>query len=266
MSLGSNARRDAVLSSDVDSAVAFADDVTDADIARFRQACAEVIGIAGGGGLAIDLNGVVASKPWFSRRRGEWSAAAQKWMDSPLRDEAIVYCPCCSTPGPSGDRRHRDGIGARRAQGRTGTRWSDPRRALSTKARIRSMRDVLSGKGGTFDIKGARAGAAHRHRPLVALFVGSGERDTRSRLRAAAGSVVLPGDQASTLIEVFEVLQRVRLNYQVAPVRRGGTVSDLLEMKRLSPFDRSLVAQAVREIAGIQRRLDNLGQNLPGID
>ena len=66
--------------------------------------------------------------------------------------------------------------------------------------------------------------------------------------------------------EVFEVLQRVRLNYQVAQFDRGETVSDLLELKRLSPLDRSLVAQAVREIAGIQRRLDNLGQNLPLID
>ena len=97
----------------------------------------------------------------------------------------------------------------------------------------------------------------------MALFAGSDERDTRSRLRAAAGSVVLPGDQAATLIEVFEVLQRVRLNYQVAQFDRGEPVSDLLEMKRLSPLDRSLVAQSVREIAGIQRRLDNLGQNLP---
>ena len=267
MSLGSNARRDAVLSSDVDSAVAFADDVTDADIARFRQACAEVIGIAGGGGLAIDLNGVVASKPWFSRRRGEWSAAAQKWMDSPLRDEAIVYTsllldarPIWGTGG-TGMESVLDGL-----RGRRDTMGLILAEALSTKARIRSMRDVLSGKGGTFDIK------EHALAPLtdiarwVALFVGSGERDTRSRLRAAAGSVVLPGDQASTLIEVFEVLQRVRLNYQVAQFDRGETVSDLLEMKRLSPLDRSLVAQAVREIAGIQRRLDNLGQNLPLID
>lgn len=267
MSLGSNARRDAVLSSDVDSAVAFADDVSDADIARFRQACAEVIGIAGGGGLAIDLNGVVASKPWFSRRRGEWHDAAQRWMESPLEDEAIVYTSLLldSRPiwgaGGTGMENVLDGLRSRRS-----TMGMLLAEALTTKARIRTMRDVFSGKGGTFDIK------EHALAPLtdiarwVAVFVGADERDTRSRLRAAAGSVVLPGDQADTLIEVFEVLQRVRLNYQVAQFDRGEQVSDLLEMKRLSPLDRSLVAQSVREIAGIQRRLDNLGQNLPLVD
>ena len=267
LSLGSNARRDAVLSSDVDSAVAFADDVSDADIARFRQACAEVIGIAGGGGLAIDRNGVVASKPWFSRRRGEWHEAAQTWMDSPLRDEAIVYTSLLldSRPiwgsGGTGMEMVLDGLRTRRST--MGLLLAE---ALTTKARLRTMRDVLSGKGGTFDIKEYALAPLTDIARWVALFVGSDERDTRSRLRAAAGSVVLPGDQASTLIEVFEVLQRVRLNYQVAQFDQGDKVTDLLEMKRLSPLERSLVAQAVREIAGTQRRLDNLGQNLPLVD
>ena len=67
---------------------------------------------------------------------------------------------------------------------------------------------MLSGKGGTFDIKEHALALLTDIARWAALFVGSGERDTRSRLRAAAGSVVLPGDQASTLIEVFEVLQR----------------------------------------------------------
>ncbi|MFZ2241879.1 MAG: putative nucleotidyltransferase substrate binding domain-containing protein [Gordonia amarae] len=267
MSLGSNARRDAVLSSDVDSAVAFADEVSDADIARFRQACAEVLGIAGGGGLAIDVNGVVASKPWFSRRRGEWHGAAQKWMDSPLQDEAIVYTSLLLDARPiwgsggTGMETVLDGLRSRRT-----TMGMLLAEALTTKARLRTMRDVLSGKGGTFDIKEYALAPLTDIARWAALFVGSDERDTRSRLRAAAGSVVLPGDQAATLIEVFEVLQRVRLNYQVAQFDRGEQVMDLLEMKRLSPLERSLVAQAVREIAGVQRRLDNLGQNLPVAD
>lgn len=48
----------------------------------------------------------------------------------------------------------------------------------------------------------------------------------------------------------------MRLRYQVAQFDRGETPTDVLEMKRLSPpLDRSLVAQAVREIAGVQRRM-----------
>ncbi|MBX4377819.1 histidine kinase, partial [Mycobacterium tuberculosis] len=92
----------------------------------------------------------------------------------------------------------------------------------------------------------------HAIGPLVnlarwaALSVGSAQLDTRGRLRAASGTDLLPDDHAETLVEVFEVLQRVRLNYQVAQFDRGEVVSDVLDMKRLSPLDRSMVAQAVR--------------------
>ncbi|NED65408.1 histidine kinase, partial [Streptomyces sp. SID10244] len=93
--------------------------------------------------------------------------------------------------------------------------------ALSYKARLRSMRDMLARRGDTFDIK------AHALTPLIniarwaALSVESTELNTRSRLRAAAGSPMLPEDHATTLVEVFDVLQRVRLSYQVAQFDRG---------------------------------------------
>ncbi len=127
--------------------------------------------------------------------------------------------------------------------------------SLSTKARLRSMRDVLTRRGGTLDLK------THALTPLIniarwaALSVESTEVNTRARLQAAAGSALLPTGDAATLMEVFDVLQRVRLRYQVAQFDQGETPTDVLEMKRLSPLDRSLVAQAVREIAGVQRRM-----------
>ena len=95
------------------------------------------------------------------------------------------------------------------------------RESLSHRARLRSVRDVLAGRGDTFDLK------AHALRPVVeiarwaALSVRSPELSTRARLAAAAGSMLLPTEQANTLIEVFEVLQRVRLREQVAQLDRG---------------------------------------------
>ena len=37
-------------------------------------------------------------------------------------------------------------------------------------------------------------------------------------------------------------------------------------MQLLSPIDRSVVAQAVREVAAVQRRMENLAQVLPPDD
>ena len=122
---------------------------------------------------------------------------------------------------------------------------------------------MFTRRGDTFDIK------AQALTPLVniarwgALAVGAPDLDTRGRLRAAAGSEMISAEQAESLVEVYDVLQRVRLSYQVAQFDRGEDVSDVLVMKRLSPLDRSLVAQAVREVAGTQRRMSNLAHYMP---
>ena len=123
---------------------------------------------------------------------------------------------------------------------------------------------MLTGRGNLVDIK------QHAVTPLVniarwaAVSVGSTDVDTRGRLRAASGSEMLPDEQASMLIEVFDVLQRVRLRYQVAQFDNGDPPGDRFDVRQLSPLDRSLLGQAVREIAGVQRRMSTMSRLLPG--
>ena len=69
---------------------------------------------------------------------------------------------------------------------------------------------------------------------------------------------MLSAEAASTLIEVFDVLQRLRLRYQLGQYRAGERPTDVVTLDRLSAIDRSVIAQAVREIAGVQRRMDNV--------
>jgi hypothetical protein len=69
---------------------------------------------------------------------------------------------------------------------------------------------------------------------------------TTERLKAAAGSAMLPQEQAHNLIEAFEVVQRLRLRYQIEHYVRSEKRSDLLVRDRLSPIDRSMLAQAVQ--------------------
>jgi CBS domain-containing protein len=73
---------------------------------------------------------------------------------------------------------------------------------------------------------------------------------------------MLPDEQARTLVEVFEVLQRLRLRYQLRQHQAGERPSDVLDLDQVSPIDRSVIGQAVREIAAVQRRMDNLSHYL----
>ena len=73
---------------------------------------------------------------------------------------------------------------------------------------------------------------------------------------------MLPDSRAATLIEVFEAIQRLRLRYQLRQHEAGERPSDVLHLDLVSPIDRSVIAQAVREIAAAQRRMGNLSHYL----
>ena len=59
------------------------------------------------------------------------------------------------------------------------------------------------------------------------------------------------------------MIQRQRLRYQIEQYERAEKPSDLVVRERLSPIDRSMLAQAVHEIAAVQRRMDNVAAYLP---
>ena len=74
---------------------------------------------------------------------------------------------------------------------------------------------------------------------------------------------MLPSDRAANLVEAFEVLQRLRLRYQLWQVNHGEQPSDVLVLDELSSIDRGMLQQAVREVAAAQRRMDNVSQYVP---
>jgi len=265
LSLGSNGRREAVPSSDVDSAVAFVDDVTPSLIPGYRAAFAEVHAVLAGAGLSGDHNGATAPRPAFSRTNAEWRAAGLEWMAAPHKNRGAIMAsllvdgrPIYGDPGLTAVsrvfselRRHR------------GTMRLLLTESLARRAKFHSMLDVLTRRAETFDIK------TYALLPIVnlarwaALSVGSAVLPTTDRLRVAAGSEMLPTESAENLIEAFQVLQRLRLRYQLLQIQRAEPPSDLLTLERLSPIDRSVVTQAVREIASAQRRMDNVAQYVP---
>lgn len=263
LSLGSNGRREAVLSSDVDSAVAFPADLDEAGIARYRDAFGEVYAVLTRAGLTGDPHGATAAHPLFARTNDSWRSAASQWLAAPAEHNGAMMTsllvdgrPIHGDPGlPAVARVFAD---LRRHPGTMRLLlWE------SLSKRARPMRNILARQPDTFDIK------RHAVLPVVnigrwaALSVGSAALPTVERLRAAAGSAMLPQTQADTLIEVFGVLQRLRLRYQLMQHRAGDRPSDLIQMKLMSSIDRSVIAQAVREIAGVQKRMTNIANFMP---
>jgi CBS domain-containing protein len=265
IALGSNGRREAVLSSDVDSAVAFDDAVPTEAAAAYQVAFAEVDHVVAQAGVSHDAHGATAAYPLFARTNAAWRAAARKWLAAPEANNGAMMTSLLVDGRPI----HGDpGLPAVTAA------FADLRRhpatmrlllqeSLAHRARMRSARDLFTRRVDRFDVK------THAMLPIVnlarwsALAVGSSALPTVDRLRAAAGSAMLPADRAETLIEVFWVLQRLRVRYQLMQRAAGEPPSDLLQLDQLSPIDRSLISEAVREIAAIQRRMTNMAHYLP---
>jgi CBS domain-containing protein len=248
-------------SSDVDSALSWKDELSSAS-AQLRAIAARNQEILDGCGLPSDRNNAVASSPLFSRSQSEWFAAAEGWLENPLRDRGlilssllldgrVVWGDAALHTVPSAYRRMRDAHpNALRLQ---------LLEALSGKVRTRSVRDVLSRRGGTFDLK------SHAVTPIVNLARWGGltadvtSASTPTRLSAAAQVGAIRERDAETLCDVFVMLQRLRMAHQVEQLSAGHTPGDVITMSELSPLNRSLLGDGLREIAAVRRRVGNFG-------
>ena len=261
LTLGSIARREAMPSSDVDSALSWRDDLSPAGD-QLRAIARRTHAILDGCGLPSDSNGAVASSPNFGRSQSDWAKAARGWLEDPLvgkglilssllLDGRVVWGDTALHTIPAAYRRMRaEHPNALRLQ------LLD---ALSGRVRARSLRDVLSRRGGTFDLK------SHAVTPIVNLARWGGlvgdvaSASTPARLEAAAACGALSERDAATLGEVFTMLQRLRMTHQVEQLVVGHSPGDVITMSELSPLNRSLLNDGLREIAAVQRRVGNFG-------
>ncbi|BDH56982.1 cyclic nucleotide-binding protein [Tsukamurella sp. PLM1] len=270
LSLGSVSRREVVPSSDVDSAIILTDmPGASAEEIEVRRSAALALAAAVHTrleecGIPSDTNGAVAAQPRFCRTESEWLYAAGEWIDAPLSNNAMMMASLLVDGRPVwGD------LTLQPVAGMYQHLSEHPRsfilmlrEALTAKARIRSMRDVISLRGGTFDIK------AHALVPVVniarwaALSRGSTKLQTRNRLAAGADSPVLPDDSAEVLRDCFTILERIRMEHQVAQMAADRIPGDVLSIRRMPSLDRGLLEQCVREVAAVQRRMANLAQYL----
>ena len=264
LALGSQARREALPSSDVDSAIVWfgssreSDEETRTELLDLAR---EVIAGMRACGLHMDENGVNADAAPFVRSVASWQHAAQSWMSDPTQDKALILTSVIV------DNRPVWGV-------HTGTPVADTFRLASSYPRLLRMlaRFALSHRPATRRFRGlvVEQGGEHpgtldlKYGGLVpildlarwgAMAAGVTSATTPERLRAAAEAGTLAPADAHTLQDAFELINNLRLEHQVAQIRAGRRPDDRVDPEGLSSLMRVQLRQAFRAVATIQKRV-----------
>jgi CBS domain-containing protein len=262
LALGSQARREAVPSSDVDSALVWFDEPPEAEIrSRLLAVTDKVVAGLQACGLRSDENGANASNAAFVRSVRSWQEAARGWIEDPTQEKALLLASVLVDSRPVW------GV-------HTGTPVSDTfRLAPQSPGLLRLMaRFALSHRPPTGFFRGLVVEHTGEHRgrldlkhggimPIVdlarwaGLAAGVTSASTSERLRAAAAESTLPAAEAHTLEDALELIGGLRLRHQVDQLRATEEPDDYVDPSTLSALTRSHLREAFRAVASIQKRV-----------
>ena len=264
LALGSQARREALPSSDMDSAIAwFGARGSDEIQPRVHAIGESVVEQLSACGLRADEHGATASDLRFVRSLDSWQRAVRSWIADPTQEKAVVLVSVLVDSRPVW------GI-------HTGTAVADSfRLAPSNPALLRLLaRFALSHRPPTGFFRGLVVESTGEHRgrldlkqggviPIVDLARWAGiaagvtSASTSERLRAAAAAGTLPDAQARTLEDALALITTLRLEHQVDQLRAGEEPDDYVNPAGLSGLTRSYLREAFRAVASIQKHVAN---------
>lgn len=262
LALGSQARREMVPSSDIDSAAVWFGDETEQEARPRLLAIAETV-VAGleRCGLRSDAHGASAANGLFVRSLHSWQTAARSWLADPTQEKALILVSVLVDGRPVW------GIHA-------GTPIADTfRHAPRSPALHRLLaRFALSCRPPTGFLRGlvVEHGGEHRGRldlkhggviPIVDLArwagmaAGVSSASTRERLRAGAEAGTISPADAHTLEDAFELVNGLRIKNQIEQVREGREPDDFIDPATLSSLTRTHLKEAFRAVASIQKQV-----------
>jgi CBS domain-containing protein len=262
LALGSQARREAMPSSDVDSAIAWFGDHSDDRVRPDLLALGRTV-VAGleACGLRADAHGATASDPLFVRSLHSWQRAVRSWIADPTQDKALILVSVLVDSRPVW------GV-------HMGTPVADTfRLAPRNPALLRLLaRFALSHRPPTGFFRGLVVEHTGEHRgrldlkqggmiPIVDLARWAGisagvtSASTNERLRAASAAGTLSAGDALTLRDAFELINSLRLEHQVAQLRDGQPLDDYVNPSELSALMRSHLREAFRAVTSVQKHV-----------
>jgi len=265
LALGSQARREAVPSSDIDSAIVWFDGSDEDDSIRsyFGELAVATLRGLENCGFHPDSHRASASDPLFIRSVGAWQRAARSWLEDPNQENAVMMVSVLV------DNRPIYGV-------RTGTPVAEAFRSASEHKQLLRLlaRLALAHKPPTGFWRGLVIEDSGEHRGRLDLKLGGvvpicdlarwasmaagvASASTTERLRAAGAGGILGETDARTLQEAFELVSEVRLDHQVAQLAAGEEPDDFVDPAELSALTRSHLKEVFRAVAAVQKRVAN---------
>ena len=267
--LGSLARREAVPSSDVDSALAWEDESLEASgrdpgqVAGYLGRVARTVdeGLRACG-MSPDAHGASAANPLFARSLASWHRAARSLSEDPTQEKALILVSVITDSRPVWSTRGSVAGGLWEARS-----YPDhpyllrllARFALSFRPPTGFLRDFVvehSGeRRGQLDIKHGGMIPIVDLARWAGMAAGIASASTLERLRAAEAAGTMESAEARTLMEAFGFIFSLRLDHQVEQLRRGQAPDDFIDPKTLNPLARSYLREAFRAVASVQANL-----------
>jgi CBS domain-containing protein len=269
LALGSQARREALPSSDLDSAVVFLKGdgpALDVDLVcrpYFAALAQRTTDILVACGFHPDSHRASASDPLFVRSLDSWQSAGRSWLEDPTQDKALVLTSVLVDSRPVFGTQ----VGEMLAE------TFRPAREHPTMVRMLA-RFSLSHRPPTGFLGGLVVEHSGEHRgrldlkeggalPIVNLARWAGMAtgvtcaSTPERLRAASDGGILARADADTLTESFGLVSELRLDHQAAQLVAGTEPDDYVDPSELSALTRTYLKEAFRAVAAVQQRISN---------
>jgi CBS domain-containing protein len=260
--LGSDGRREAVPSSDVDSGMSWGEGPDGPEPTReyMKGVADRVADSLSFTGWQLDPHGVTASGQFAASSIEEWRRAIGTWLSHP-EDERVLIATSILLDGRavSGPSELDPKAQFFEAEDReTLLRWM-LRLALAVKPPTGFRRNlVVEGSGqnrGTLDIKRVGLHPVVDIARYAALKARLNTTSTVERLRGAARRDVLKQAHARTLAEAFDLFMELRLEHQVQQLERGEKPDDHLDPSEFNSLTRRYLRDAFREVTAVQKEL-----------
>ena len=263
LALGSQARREALPSSDIDSAIVWLDDGPDEK--RIREYLVRVATQATETlvrcGFDPDEHRVNASDPLFVRSLSNWRRESLSFLDDPTQDKALVIVSVLVDSRPVWGVETQPLIAEifRMAPQRPKMLRLLAEFALSHRPPAGFSKGLVVDSSGehrnVLDLKTAGVVPITDLARWAGMTAGVACASTITRLQVGSDSGTLHESDAANLQEAFELVTQLRFDHQVTQLEEGVPIDDLVDASELSPLVRNYLKEAFHAVASVQKRV-----------
>jgi CBS domain-containing protein len=260
LAFGSEGRSEQTIATDQDNGLVLADDVDEAERARWLVMAREVNEALDACGYPLCKGNVMASNPQCCLTQAGWIARFEHWMEHGAPEDllnASIYFDFRPLAGQMALAVPLREAVARRARELPRFRKQLADNALRMKPALnwRGALDATEDAHGAWiDLKMGGTAIFVDAARLFALAHGITATGTRDRLLAAAAPMRVPPEEAEGWVGAFEVLQMLRLRQQVRP-DADHDEPNRVDLKRLGTIDRRLLKEALHAARAVQQRI-----------